>query len=330
MAQPRRYLSGLVFVALLGACSPSANPTIPTTGPPSAGPSQVASATPAVTASPLPTAAPTPTASAEASETEEPAAGSWAQDPPKPLLFGRAVRVVVDVLNIRERASTSARLLGSVKRNAVLVVILFPPVDADGYIWYHGAGPVSTNGEVPPLPNDPYDAGGRLGGWFAAMKGSTPYVEALGPRCPADVNLKLLDAMLPAERLACFGHDVVTFEGTFRGAPGVPPEIFGEYRPGWLADPNIVNFVAEVGTGWEGGGLNVRFPASIKEPAAGSIIRVRGHFDDPAAANCTVALALPWGDIRPVPTAAARLWCRQMFVVGGYDVIGSDPDMPVL
>ena len=314
MAHACRQVGAIGMAMILGACSPAASPS---GGPTTVGPSNVVAASPSVTASTLPAASPTPTATEGAEETDGPAERGWAVDPPKPLLMGSAVRVLVADLNVRYRPSTSARRTGVVGRDQVLLVSILPPVEADGYLWYYGVGPF---GELPPLPQDPYAGTDLFGGWFAAMAGSTPYVKAIDPRCPADVDLKTLGAMLPAERLACFEGDVISLEGDLRPPPRVPPEIFGQFRPRWLADPNIVNFVSELGTDGQGLGLNLRFPASLERPADGPVL-VRGHFDDPRSGDCTIALDPPWGSLNPapVPDSVARLWCREMFVVEQYE-----------
>ena len=314
MANACRQLSAIGIALILGACSPAASPSGESE---SLRPSDIVAASPSLMSSPLPAASPIPSATEGAEETGEPPQRGWAVDPPKPLLMGSAVRVLVDDLNVRYRPSTSARRIGVVGKDQVLLVsMISPPVEADGYIWYYGVGPLN---ELPPLPQDPYAGIDQFGGWFAALAGSTPYVEAVDPRCPLEWDVEMLGAMLPAERLACFRSDVLAFEGDLLPPPGVPPEIFGEFRPRWLADPNIVNFVVERGPGDQRLGLNLRFPPSLERPANGPIL-VRGHFDDPHAGDCAVALDPPWGNFNPtpVPDAVARLWCRQMFVVDRF------------
>ncbi|HJR90718.1 MAG TPA: hypothetical protein VJ782_11225, partial [Aeromicrobium sp.] len=225
-----------VVVVLLAACgapgSPSASVPAPT--PPA---TIVPSASPVASAAAIATTAPSP----DAQETERPPRPGWAENPPKPLLLSRAVRVLVDRLNVRDEPSTSARRAGTVGVDDVLVVVLYPPVEADGYVWYYGVT-AGSDGQLRPLPHDPFDhQDGFFGGWFAGVQGSTPYVEPLDPRCPEPidrVSLETIGAMLGAERLACFGDRPVEFEGTLEPPPAVPPEIFGEFTPRWLADPN--------------------------------------------------------------------------------------------
>jgi hypothetical protein len=318
-----RSVQTMGIVLLLAACgapsSPSASDLAASMPGDTSSPSASLPASPAAMA----TTAPTP----DAQETERPPRPGWADDPPKPLLLNRAVRVLVDELNVRDEPSTSARRTGTVRVDDVLAVILYPPVEADGYLWYYGIT-AGSDGQLRPLPHDPFDRQDGFGGWFAALQGTTPYVEPLDPRCPGVVDrvgphsLETLGAMLGAELLACFGDRPVEFEGTLEPPPGVPPEIWGDFEPRWLADPNFVNLVS-----WEADNrlwLNVRIPPSVSgRPEAGSTVHVRGHFDDSAAADCVVALDPPWGRIhpRPAPASFARLWCRQMFVVDAWEAV---------
>jgi hypothetical protein len=66
-------------------------------------------------------------------------------------------------------------------------------------------------------------------------------------------------------------------------------------------------------------------PDGPAQPEQGAIVRAVGHFDDPAAAGCSVAPGEP-----PVPLdgAAAALYCREQFVFEALEVIGTDPDFP--
>ena len=67
-------------------------------------------------------------------------------------------------------------------------------------------------------------------------------------------------------------------------------------------------------------------PDGPERPEAASILRVTGHFDDAAAAGCTVAP----GEPEPIELEApiGELYCRSHFVVEGYEVLGTDEDFP--
>jgi hypothetical protein len=319
-----RILVSIAMVVIVAACGTSATPTS----------SSVAGATPGATigsdmtpgaSSPPETIELAGSPTSEPNETAEPVRWEWAQDPPRPLLMGSAVSVVVDELNLRARPSTAARRVGTVSRGDILVVS-GPPIEADGYIWYDGVL-ASTTGEVPSLPAPMVDVGDPMRGWFAAWQGDAVYVAQLESRCPDTVDIQNVAAMTRGERLACFGDASIELEGTV-GCNGCTIHIFGEYAPSWLSNPNAVDDLL-----WDvpmdGTSLMLRFPPTIAdELQGGEIIRVRGHFDDSRASRCTLALAYPWADAfqhHPVPEAVARLLCRQEFVVESYDRLGTDP-----
>jgi hypothetical protein len=250
----------------------------------------------------------------------------WAQDPPRPYLLGVAVRVVVDRLNIRWQApSTSADVIGTVTRGKLLAAS-GPPVRADGYLWYRGA--LIESADLPALPAELVPPGDGLNGWFAAGKDAVSYVEVLDARCPRVVDLDNVAAMVGGERVTCFGGRSIELEGTY-GCPACTSDIFGTFEPDWLANPNVGGqFLSATGRS-DGSGMLLRFPPQVTPPAFGSIVRLRGHFDDPAAMTCAIAPDYFWDDAtdpHPAPDAIAHELCRQQLVVESYDVVGADPD----
>ena len=129
------------------------------------------------------------------------------------------------------------------------------------------------------------------------------------------------------ERLACFGNRSVTVDGTF-GCNGCGGTAAGTFEPEWLAYP-LAGFVT---TAWKVGGqmggshLTFRIPpdSGIPYPTDGSILRLEGHFNDPAASTCV--MTHPTSEISP---QGAELTCREQFVLDGYEIIGTDPNFPV-
>jgi len=234
-----------------------------------------------------------------------------------------AIRVAVDELNVRARPTTSARVVGTVSRGNILIVG-GAPVESDGYVWYSGRI-IAVSGDLPALPKPILSAGEPVSGWFAAFKGDTPHVALIDARCPSVIDLRNVAAMLPAERLACFGDRAIVLEGTI-GCEPCTIHIFGDYE--WLYNPNAVDTL--LWDDWmEGANLMLRFPPDGPNPPnAGRIIRVRGHFDDSASADCSLGEAYPWGDaftFERIGPSVARQLCRQEFVVEREEVLGTDP-----
>jgi len=247
---------------------------------------------------------------------------------------GSAIEVRVAELNLRRQPTTSAHRLKLLRRGDLLVVSPsdfvaagWGPIQANGYSWYPviEVDVVDGDGELDPLPTHPILLGAELtAGWIAADDGTDTYVRQVAPRCPTTVDLLNVSGMLPAERLACFGEPIV-LEGTFGcgGCGGAHP---GEFKPAWLADSLSFDFLSlDVSDGT--GPLTLRFaPDGPPRPAAGSIIRVTAHVDDPRATRCRMSELGDGIELVPVNEATGVLFCREQLVVDSYEVLGTDPD----
>jgi hypothetical protein len=321
-----RKLIASVLVVLVAACSGPIASLAPATLPGATpGPTTEASAGPS--SSEAPSASPPP-----ASPSAGPSIGTL-----QVLLPGSAVEVAVRDLNIRRKPSTSAKLLGTLRRGEVLIVspvdniaLGWGPVKANGYTWY----PVmkiqveGSDGRPPELPRYPIVIGTEpFSGWVASDDGTEPYLTAVAPRCPTSVDLANVSGMLPAERLACFGGPFV-LEGTF-GCGGCGALMFGTYKPAWLATPVELDFLS-VDPTEQVGPLALRFPPDGPPlPANGAIIRVTVHVDDPRSTRCTITdREAPDGPGVAVDDETAHFYCRERLVVESYEVLGTNPDFP--
>lgn len=321
-------MRGLLGVAILvvAACTPqivSTSSDEPTLGPAaSTVPSPVATAGASIepTSLPVPTAAPLPSS---------PVVGpSWTPRPPEALLLDSLITVKVAELNVREAPSTKAKILGLVKKGQVLRVVEYGPFSHDGYPWYEitfvakaGQGPTSSTVDVRRSEG--------LRGWIAVGKGDTAWVSKLKPRCPATIDLASVQHLLGSELLACYGSNTIEVTGTLGcgGCGGLRP---GTFEPEWLAGPLAGDLLTVYPIGDRLGPFVVHFPpGGASLPAAGSVLRVRGHFDDPAASTCAISLPDPVKPtaetLVPVLAEAAELLCRQQFVVESIVVVGTDP-----
>jgi hypothetical protein len=128
------------------------------------------------------------------------------------------------------------------------------------------------------------------------------------------------------ERLACFGDRPLTVVGTW-GCPYCDGTTGGTYEPMWLANPQNFSLLSvRFGVA---NPIVLRFPpaSGLQYPTVGgSILRVGGHFNDPASTTCVITGLGYQGTESPPGTA--ELYCREQFVVDGYEVIGTDPDFP--
>jgi len=73
--------------------------------------------------------------------------------------------------------------------------------------------------------------------------------------------------------------------------------------------------------------LHIAPDSGLALPEGGSIVRVTGHFIDPASTTCS--MSLPDGEqSKPADPRTAELYCREQFVVDSFEVIGTDPAFP--
>ena len=287
--------------------------------------------------SPSPGASASTAASASAGGSESSAPSTSSGSAPSPVVAapegiippGSVARVLVDGLRIRHEPSTEATLIDELPSGQLVVVGYaltagsWGPVDAGGFAWY----PVRRLGdltELPALPGGTLDLEGEFG-WAAAGDDTGPYLELVPPRCPQrPVELATVEAMQPWEQLACFGNEQITLEGTF-GCGGCGGLVPGTFEPEWLAHPLNVQLLS-VDPSTRVGPFTLHFPpGGVEAPEPASIVRVTGHFDDAAAADCSVS---PGEPAEPVSAETAELYCREQFVVESIEVTGTDPDFP--
>jgi hypothetical protein len=234
---------------------------------------------------------------------------------------GSVVRVTAEGVRIRAEPSTSAELVSTVGAGQLLALgpgfyEAVGPVEADGHPWYPVA--ILDHATLPPLSIGPMVA--MRGGWVAG-----DFVELLDPRCTAgDLDLQILSAQTPWERYACTGGGSITFEGVY-GCGGCGGARAGIFQPGWLAFPLDLGFIS-LEPNDRIGPMTLRFPEDgPPHPDGGSILRVTGHYADPAAADCVYQ---PEGEAIPTNADAVKLYCQIQFVVESYEIIGIDEDFP--
>jgi hypothetical protein len=169
------------------------------------------------------------------------------------------------------------------------------PVDASGYAWYQVGPLLRPDGSSAPF------------GWIAAAsREGEAWVRRIEPSCPAAAELAGVLDLQPLERLACFGDRSLTLTGpqVACGAGGGP----WTWEPSWL-----------MGIGGCGLAIDASDALLVRVPPGGSGLdgsapaTVSGHFDDAAAAGCTVTTADP-AFPAPGPDEAVLI-CRTEFVV---------------
>jgi hypothetical protein len=324
-----RNLIVAMLAVVVAACSgPTISPTA-TFNPAATSPAS-AGASPGSSAAVMPSSSP-----GASSGSTVPPAPTATPDSPMFQVFppGAAVEVTVAELNLRRQPSTGSRRVQTLERGTVLIVMPadsisfgWGPVNADGYTWYPVvlANVASPDLKLDPLPATPLVYGGEpTAGWVASHRGPEPYLTAVPPRCPTTVDLTNVQAMLPAERLACF-NEPITLAGTF-GCGGCGGSGPAEFKPAWLASPLVFDFLS-VDVTQQFGPVALYFhPDGPERPAPGSIIRATVHLDDPRSTRCSITLGPP-SEPEMIDERTAILLCRERFVVDSYEVLGIDPN----
>lgn len=205
------------------------------------------------------------------------------------------------------------------------LLILAGPVVANDYAWYQ------VSAWRPGAPSMSWPVG-----WVARgdHDGSAWIDPSLAP-CPGQpVTMAAIVALVPEERIACFGDRPLTLRAYVSGAadsrPCSPaPGLACVDGPVWLAGEG--GWIADVDAASRSGGsigsprLGVAPEGAVGANALSSagMVDLDGAFDHPAADGCRSGPA--GAGTRPVPDAHARLWCRARFVVTGIRVDGSYP-----
>lgn len=168
-----------------------------------------------------------------------------------------------------------------------------------------------------------------MAGWMRGTRDGRPQLERIEPDCPSEQGITVgeLTWLIAAERLLCFGsrelaidQGVLEFEDGFAGA-----ECMGEdnvVRPcptpagesGWIAGFQSWSLFGAGGREGPEPGLGVWLAPGVAVPPDGQAVRVKGHFDDPAAAACGELgpEGFPFGES---DHEVKVLVCRERFVI---------------
>ena len=224
--------------------------------------------------------------------------------------------VVTDALNLRSQPNETGSVVAELAPDQRLFVIGTPTEGADDLRWYRVA---ALAGPSCPEPCE-------VVGYVATpIDADDPWIQAVGVDCPASpMSHDDLSALLPLEALHCNGNNTIIVTGTVEQPEGVGYEGPFAYSPAWLAHPLAIPFLATAG----GHVIGFRAPpdADLEPPEDGDVVRVTGHYEDPAATSCRVTVDPAFADEEPQPVppepALAVLTCRATFVWTEFEVVG--------
>jgi len=224
--------------------------------------------------------------------------------------------VATDGLNLRAAADENSEALATLERGRRLFII-GKPTDASGLRWYRVAPFDDVEG---------CEGGCGLIGFVATpvSSGEQPWISAIEVTCPSPpLTAERIGVLQPMEALHCYGREEIEITGTL-DLPIHGPISPYRYSPGWLTQESLL-FMREAW--WVT--YRPHPDAGLEEPERGDVVRVTGHFEDPAATDCRVTVDPDFfgGEIpdefeSAILPARVVLDCRTAFVWTDYEVIG--------
>lgn len=156
--------------------------------------------------------------------------------------------------------------------------------------------------------------------WLPATDGVRPLIRIVDPTCPSTARgISDLLALLPAERVLCFGDRDLTLGPTIVSLVEENPGGEVEGSPAWLAKDPLWRLYGSGGPDGLDGSLVFAIDPSLGETVpTGTWLTVHGHFDDPASTTCVRTFPDGWGGIPEAPDMQ-RWRCRELFVITSFE-----------
>jgi zinc-ribbon domain len=221
--------------------------------------------------------------------------------------------VTTDGLNLRAAANESSESLAMLEQGRHLFII-GQPTDAGDLRWYRVAPFDDVEG---------CESGCGLIGFVATPTSASEdaWIEEIEVSCPASpMTAQQIAALVPLEALHCFGRNEIVVTGTVDLPMHGPISPYG-YSPGWLTYEHLEYLQHAWWISYR-----PHPDAGLETPARGEVVRVTGHFEDPAATDCRVTVdpeffggEVPADFVARDPNRVV-LDCRAAFVWTDYEV----------
>ena len=282
-----------------------------------------------------------PTASAESTDAAPPSVAPYApvaQAPVGILPPDSVARVIANGLRVRGGPPGSPdhdQIVYSLAAGTLVLIgssplsYVPPESSSDGRGWYE----VHVGGaEV-----DSYADGG-INGWMAEGENGLEWLELAPIQCrgsdtlagvlyPPDQGGEAHEWATAWDQLACYGGGPLELQGVIEFLCMEGSMLPFDMTPYHLAAPVlctglIPDDIDVEGHSPSGLSLGLRFDEAWGAyPARGEVVRISGHFDDPASSTCTFK---PSADVNPPPfdPQFLVLFCRERFVVDELTVVG--------
>jgi hypothetical protein len=223
------------------------------------------------------------------------------------------VEVGADPLNLRQQPSESSSVLAELPPGRRLFTI-GEPTDAGELRWYR-VGVVAG----PDCAED-CTLVGQVATPLAADE--EPWITEVDVDCPTSpMTAQALGALAPLEALHCYGRNELVITGVVDTPGSIPPNPIA-YSPEWLAEPNTPAFIRPDSPTTLVIGFHPHPDAELEPPERGDVVRVTGHFEDPAATSCRAAIDEDSEPVQLPDPARLILDCRATFAWTDYEVTG--------
>jgi hypothetical protein len=232
---------------------------------------------------------------------------------PGGIVAGGLVEATVGELPVMEVPGVTGQPVGALPAGQ-RAYVADGPVERDGSTWFLLSGlglPPNTGCEV---PYSIADCPSWIG-WAPSTIDGRATLKPAGPSCPDMTDYRDFANQPPLTQLVCAGDDRITLTAWWAGRPNqatcidAPPGVDWLYcalaLSGWLApSPD------EVGATWLA--VAVDPSSGVTLPVPGQWVKTTGHFDDAAAAACSVVPGAPDAELG---AWAQVLQCRSTLVV---------------
>jgi hypothetical protein len=233
----------------------------------------------------------------------------------------------VNDLRMRSAPSTAADQVSTMDVGTRLFVLSGPatdPADPD-LVWWEVVPYDCAAADDSPTGDCGYDP--RIGWVTSGPEGV--WLEPVTPDCPSELTAENPEAFYNTpELLACFGSGPIVLEGIvdYWCCRGIT---FGTTEPAWLAgdysNPVVAHLrISEQEAASWGPELRINPASGLTLGERGSIIRVTGHLDDPAAQSCRTTVAERDLELNPdlrwvTNPSVAVYGCRLAFVIDAVE-----------
>lgn len=298
--------AGLAIAGLLVACTAEQ------------GSSSALATNPRLSALPTPSASPDETGSSSESAAAEPAHEALAID--------EIAVTAADGIRVREEPSAAAEQLSALDAGTRVFLLEGPVADrTDSALEWWRVAPYACDGCPGYDPRIGWISSGPEGEWLdsVTLECRDSYTAADAERFPS-----------PEEMLACHGSNSITLEGIVDYWCCSELSI-AVTEPSWLAGTPGSMFamlrqdVAGESGGW-GPHLRVDPSSGVELGDRGTVARIIGHYDDPAARTCVATVsdddrALNPNVVESITAEGTVHRCRLQFVVEDVEVLDFVP-----